>query len=75
MMSSPFLRETGWSLEVIIVGRKNYAKESRDLVNTGSPLKILIDYVLATFTIAEMEIRKLRHDPTELLTRAVQPVL
>ncbi|OAT80720.1 ABC transporter permease [Desulfotomaculum copahuensis] len=25
--------------------------------------------------IAEMEVRKLRHDPTELLTRAVQPVL
>jgi len=28
-----------------------------------------------TWTITELEIRKLRHDPTELLTRAVQPVL
>ncbi|MGA9452988.1 MAG: ABC transporter permease [Verrucomicrobiia bacterium] len=26
-------------------------------------------------TLAEMELRKLRHDPTELLTRAVQPAL
>ena len=28
-----------------------------------------------TFAIADMEVRKLRHDPTELLTRAIQPVL
>lgn len=28
-----------------------------------------------TLSIAEMEIRKLRHDPTELITRAVQPAL
>ena len=25
--------------------------------------------------LAEMELRKLRHDPTELLTRAIQPAL
>jgi len=29
----------------------------------------------SVLVIAEMEVRKLRHDPTELLTRAVQPVL
>ena len=28
-----------------------------------------------TLAIADMEVRKLRHDPTELLTRAVQPAL
>jgi ABC-2 type transport system permease protein len=28
-----------------------------------------------TLSIAEMEVRKLRHDPTELITRAVQPAL
>jgi ABC-2 type transport system permease protein len=28
-----------------------------------------------TFTIAELDIRKLRHDPTELVTRAIQPAL
>ncbi|MGE5551165.1 MAG: ABC transporter permease [Bacteroidota bacterium] len=32
-------------------------------------------FVRKTLTIAELEIRKLRHDPTELFTRAVQPVL
>jgi ABC-2 type transport system permease protein len=32
-------------------------------------------FVLDAWTIAEGELRKLRHDPTELLTRAVQPIL
>lgn len=32
-------------------------------------------FVEKTLVIAELEARKLRHDPTELLTRAVQPVL
>jgi ABC-2 type transport system permease protein len=32
-------------------------------------------YVRCTTVIGEIEIRKLRHDPTELLTRAVQPAL
>lgn len=32
-------------------------------------------YADKTATIAELEVRKLRHDPTELLTRAVQPAL
>ena len=31
--------------------------------------------LVSIVVIAEMEVRKLRHDPTELLTRAVQPVL
>jgi ABC-2 type transport system permease protein len=34
-----------------------------------------VRFVLDTWTIAEGELRKLRHDPTELLTRAVQPLL
>nr|WP_284700634.1 ABC transporter permease [Thermoanaerobacterium sp. R66] len=41
----------------------------------SSPIKTILDYILNSFTIAEIEIRKLKHDPTELLTRAVQPVL
>jgi ABC-2 type transport system permease protein len=32
-------------------------------------------FVLDSWTIAEGELRKLRHDPTELFTRAVQPLL
>jgi len=57
------------------VKQVNYAKESKDSAKTKSPLKIILDYIFNSFTIAEMEVRKLRHDPTELLTRAVQPVL
>ncbi len=32
-------------------------------------------FVNKTLVIAELELRKIRHDPTELLTRAVQPAL
>ncbi len=34
-----------------------------------------VRFALDTWTIAQGEIRKLRHDPTELITRAVQPIL
>ena len=37
----------------------------------GRPLRFLGQCL----TLAEMELRKLRHDPTELLTRAIQPAL
>ena len=39
------------------------------------PLLFIIRYVARTLAIAGMEARKLLHDPTELLTRAVQPAL
>lgn len=35
----------------------------------------LAGFLTKTIAIADMEVRKLRHDPTELLTRAVQPAL
>jgi ABC-2 type transport system permease protein len=35
----------------------------------------LVTFVYKTYVVAEFEIRKLRHDPTELITRAVQPAL
>ncbi len=34
-----------------------------------------VRFVLDVWTVAEAELRKLAHDPTELLTRAVQPIL
>lgn len=40
-----------------------------------SPLAGLKGFVSKTLAIAELEIRKLRHDFTELITRAAQPVL
>jgi ABC-2 type transport system permease protein len=35
----------------------------------------VLRFLNKTFVIAELEVRKLRHDPTELLTRAIQPAL
>ncbi len=34
-----------------------------------------VGFFVKTLTIAELEVRKLRHDFTELITRAVQPIL
>ena len=41
----------------------------------SGPLAALINFFDKTLVIAELEMRKLRHDPTELVTRAVQPML
>lgn len=44
--------------------------------NTGEYLvQILRDYLTQTFAVTAAEVQKLCHDPLELLTRAVQPVL
>lgn len=61
--------------------RPMLGQQQSDLVNVcdinaverwyASPVR----YVAVVYAIAEMEIRKLRHDPTELLTRAIQPML
>jgi ABC-2 type transport system permease protein len=39
------------------------------------PVASLLSFVAKTLALAEMEVRKLKHDPTELLTRVIQPVL
>jgi len=41
----------------------------------SNPLASVISFIDKTLVIAELEARKLRHDPTELITRAVQPAL
>jgi ABC-2 type transport system permease protein len=41
----------------------------------AGPLGALVDFIGKTLTIAEWEVRKLRHDPTDIVTRAVQPLL
>jgi ABC-2 type transport system permease protein len=46
---------------------------ARSLV--GHPLAAIVSFADKTLVIADLEARKLRHDPTELITRAVQPVL
>jgi ABC-2 type transport system permease protein len=42
---------------------------------TVNPLTPIMSFIDKTLVIAELEARKLRHDPTELITRAVQPAL
>jgi ABC-2 type transport system permease protein len=42
---------------------------------TGTFIHSLTSFVDKTFVIAEFELRKLRHDFTELITRALQPAL
>lgn len=42
---------------------------------TFRPWAALWEFLYKTWVIAELEARKLRHDPTELFTRAVQPAL
>ncbi len=59
--------------------------QERDVRRAGSvewtvgrgqnPLSGLVNFLRKTFVIAELELRKLRHEPTDLLTRAVQPIL
>jgi ABC-2 type transport system permease protein len=50
---------------------------SVDAFNTPQPhaFSALIHFFDKIFVIAELEARKLRHDPTELLMRAIQPAL
>ncbi len=40
-----------------------------------TPLTAVVDFIDKTLVIAELEMRKLRHDASEVITRAVQPVL
>lgn len=44
-------------------------------VKPGNPLTAVANFIGKTATIAELEARKLHHDQTEVLTRAVQPAL
>jgi ABC-2 type transport system permease protein len=38
-------------------------------------VRTILDFFRITFAIAELEVRKLSHDPTDLVTRAIQPAL
>lgn len=40
-----------------------------------NPGAALLDFLRKTMNIAEWEVRKLRHDPTDVITRTVQPML
>ena len=57
----------------------NLADASRDVAEplepVPSPPQQIVQYLWDAFVVAQIEVRKIRHDPTELLTRAVQPAL
>jgi ABC-2 type transport system permease protein len=40
-----------------------------------NPGAALLNFLRKTMNIAEWEVRKLRHDPTDIITRAIQPML
>ena len=41
----------------------------------ANPIAAIASFMEKTFTIVWLEVRKIRHDPTDIITRAVQPAL
>jgi ABC-2 type transport system permease protein len=79
-MFSRTAQATYWKLEGLTVRSQDQEELRDDLVELPhlprmSPLAAVASFVGKTLTIAELEARKLRHDSTELITRAVQPAL
>ncbi len=48
---------------------------ARTIERKLNPFSTVVSFIQKTLVIISLEIRKLRHDPTELLMRAVQPAL
>jgi ABC-2 type transport system permease protein len=57
------------------IGKRLAGSANPVLSGAIGALAYLHDFLIKTLVIAELEARKLRHDPSDLLTRAVQPVL
>ena len=79
-MSSHFIRVTQLNPEEVIVKHQGSAVLQGVWDDVAVTPKLsggqaVLQFVRKTFVIAELEVRKLRHDPTELLTRALQPAL
>src|SRR5438270_10649459 len=79
-MSSTTMQATAWNQGAAIVrlqeedaGRGEW-DNARFAVRL-SPYASVAGFVTKTLAITELEVRKLRHDFTELITRAAQPVL
>jgi ABC-2 type transport system permease protein len=49
--------------------------EAFDNTGSGGITTAIVDFATQVFAVADAEVRKLRHDPLELFTRAAQPVL
>src|SRR5579884_1005898 len=80
MMSSPIIPAIHWKQEEPTVTQHVPAAPQDVSANTSaisaaSHRSSLLSYLTKTATIIWLEIRKIRHDPTDLITRAVQPTL
>ncbi len=81
-LNNVFVHYAG-NLEEITVKLQEPAAQRRDLGNTltlaqprqVSPIAEIMNFFKKTLIIASWEVRKLRHDPTDVLTRTVQPAL
>ncbi|MBC7260612.1 MAG: ABC transporter permease [Chloroflexi bacterium] len=75
----PIIPVTSWNQEGRTVRLLEQGAPSTSWASVQPSLagvwRVILRFVSKTMTIAELEARKLRHDPTELLTRAVQPAL
>jgi ABC-2 type transport system permease protein len=74
------MRVTDWNREEITVNLTEQDLQPGVLVDRSAAGRInganaIIQFVEKTLVIAELEARKLRHDPTELILRAIQPAL
>jgi ABC-2 type transport system permease protein len=68
MQEALIVRPQGQDVQLAGLANQTIAKPSNLFAS-------FINFIDKTIVIAELEARKLRHDPTELLTRAVQPAL
>jgi ABC-2 type transport system permease protein len=74
------MRVTRWNREEAIVKLREGDARPGGLADSlllapASPPAAIVGFISKTLAIAELEIRKLRHDFTELITRAIQPAL
>src|SRR5689334_15711262 len=76
MMCSFIMLGTSLIPEETIVKLQEKDEQSGVLVSQEPRgLEAISGFLKKTFVITELEIRKLRHDYTELFTRAAQPIL
>src|SRR5581483_678761 len=67
--------EARWNQGAAIVTSHAIDVPLSALDDDRDPFAAVRAFAYKTYVIAEFEVRKLKHDPTELVTRAVQPAL
>ena len=66
---APVAQQDDWASIAIPDKGKQFPQEHEGFIRS------IISFVEKTFTIVGLEARKIRHDPTDIFTRAVQPAL